>query len=168
MMIQIRNDKGVTLIEIIAVLVLVSILAAGAGMGIIAITQGYIFASKNAEMAQKTNIAIKRISRELQEIITVSASNPDSITFESLAGKKTIGFHDNAIKLSENEDSVTTGDIIIDEISSLMYTTTFNVRGELTGITYSFDLLRSDVNSGSITFTTTVYIRNNKNSGGSI
>ena len=173
----IKNKKGVTLIEIIFFLVLVSILVAGAGMGIIAITQGYLFAGNNAQMAQKTNIVMKRISRELQEIILVSDASANSITFSSILGTRTIGFHDNAIKLSENAIPIASGDILMDNIITLDYSFK-NSSGtpwvdtddihDLTGITVSFEVLRSDTESGSMTFTTTVYLRNNKNSGGSI
>lgn len=59
------NEKGFTLIEMIVSLVLVGILAVIAGLGLVNITQGYIFAKKNAETVQKTQIAITRIIKEL-------------------------------------------------------------------------------------------------------
>ncbi|MCD4678733.1 MAG: prepilin-type N-terminal cleavage/methylation domain-containing protein [Desulfobacula sp.] len=173
----IKNNKGVTLIEIIAVLVLVSILTAGAGMGIIAITQGYLFAGKNAQMAQKTNIVMKRLSREFQEIMLVSDASADSVTFISILGERTIGFHDNAVKLSENGDPIADGDILMDDIINLNFGFKNNSGNpwvdtddihDLTGITISFEVLRNDIDSGSMPFTTTVYLRSNKNSGGTI
>ncbi len=177
----IKDKKGFTLIEIIVVLLLVSILTAGAGMGIIAITQGYLFANNNAQMAQKTTIAMKRISRELQEISlvsnVVSGGSADSITFTSILGTRTIGFHDNAIKLSENAGPIENGDILVDEITTLDFSCknstgnpwvdTDNIQ-DLTGIEISITVLRTDTISGNMTFTTTVYLRNNYNTGGSI
>jgi prepilin-type N-terminal cleavage/methylation domain-containing protein len=173
----IKNKNGVTLIEIICVILLTAILTAGAGMGIITITQGYSFANKNAQTAQKTNIAMTRMSRELQEIILVSDAQTDSITFTSILGTRTIGFDSNAIKISENSDPVSMGDILIDNITSLDFTFkkssgdwdigTDNIQA-LTGITISFNVTRSDISSDGMTFTTTVYLRNNQNSGGTI
>jgi len=171
------NQKGVTLIEIIAVLVLVSILTAGAGMGIVAITQGYLFAEKNAEMAQKTNIAIKRLSRELQELVSVSAFDANSITFLSLTGTRSFGFHDQAIKLSENGTPVANGDILIDEIGAFTLSMKNNAGNpwlmgdslqDLTGITFTLTILRPDMPTGNMDFSTTIFIRNNKNTGGEI
>ncbi len=173
----IKNQNGFSLIEIIAVLVLVSILAAGAGMGVIAITRGYLHAEENAQMAQKTNIAMKRISREFQEIISVTSASVDSITFVSKFGTRTIGFDNNAIKLSADAIPIANGDIIIDNILNLNFNFT-NSLGDpwvdtdsifgLTGITISFNVIRTDISSGSMAFTTTVYLRSNQNSGGSI
>ncbi len=172
-----NNKRGVTLVEIIAVLVIVSILAAAAGMGVIAITHGYLFANNNAQMTQKTTFAMKRITRELQEISLVSNGSADSITFSSILGTRTIGFHDNAIKLSVNGAPIANGDILMDEITNLSFNyknntgapwvDTDNIEG-LTGIEISFTILRSDTISGDMTFTTIVYLRNNNNPGGSI
>ncbi len=172
-----KNKKGFTLVEIIVALVLVAILTAGAGMGIVAITQGYLYADKNAQMAQKTNIAMKRMSTEFQEIILVSAASANSITFLSLLGTRTIGFHDYAIKLTENGDPIAGGDILMGDIVSLNFSFMDNTGGPwvdtnsiyaLTGITISLEVLRSDLSSGSMTFTTTIYLRKNRNSGGTI
>ncbi|MCP3876708.1 MAG: prepilin-type N-terminal cleavage/methylation domain-containing protein [Desulfobacteraceae bacterium] len=172
-----KNKKGFTLVEIIVTMILVSILSAGAGMGIVAITQGYLYAGKNGQMAQKTNIAMKRMSRELQDIYFVSAASASSITFFSTLGQRTIGFDTNAIKLSENGDPIAGGDILIDDIANFTFSFTHTSGGswsvgndiqDLTGITISFDVLRSDIASGSMTFTTTVYLRSNNNLGGTI
>lgn len=173
----IKNKNGFTLLETIVVLLLAAILAAGAGMGILAITQGYLFASKNAQMAQKANIAMKRMSLEFQEIVSVSNIGADSITFISIYGTRTIGFDSNAIKLAENIDPIANGDIIIDDINSLNFNfknsfgnpwiITDNIT-ELTGITISFDVIRNDFNTGNIMFTSTVFLRHNQNTGGEI
>lgn len=174
---KIKNKNGFTLIETIVVLLLVAILAAGAGMGIIAVTQGYLFASKNAQMAQKANIAMKRITLEFQEIITVSDMGSDTITFISKYGTRNIGFDSNTIKISENAIPIAGGDIVIDEVNSLVFSfknssgdpwlITDNIQ-ELTGITIFFDLLRTDVNTGNIPFSSTVFLRHNHNTGGEI
>lgn len=177
MMDIIKNNKGYSLIEIIVVLLLVAIVSVGIGMAIIAISQGYLFASKNAQMAQKTNIAMKRMSLEFQEIVSVSNISADSVTFISIYGTRTIGFDSNAIKLSENAVPVANGDIIIDSVNSLSlsfknalgnpWLITDNMT-DLTGITISFDMIRNDINTGNIIFTSTVFLRRNQNTGGEI
>jgi prepilin-type N-terminal cleavage/methylation domain-containing protein len=59
------NEKAFTLIEVIVSLVLLGILAVIAGMGLVQITQGYVFAQKNAETVQKAQVAVARIVKEL-------------------------------------------------------------------------------------------------------
>jgi prepilin-type N-terminal cleavage/methylation domain-containing protein len=59
------NEKAFTLIEVIVSLVLIGIMAAIAGMGLVKIAEGYVFAKQNAETTQKAQIAIARIVKEL-------------------------------------------------------------------------------------------------------
>jgi prepilin-type N-terminal cleavage/methylation domain-containing protein len=59
------NEKAFTLIEVIVSLVLIGIMAAIAGMGLIKIAEGYVFAKQNAETVQKAQIAMARIVKEL-------------------------------------------------------------------------------------------------------
>lgn len=56
-----QGDKGFTLIEIIVVLILVGILAAGGAMMISKAIEGYIFARDNDAIAQKTQAALNRM-----------------------------------------------------------------------------------------------------------
>jgi prepilin-type N-terminal cleavage/methylation domain-containing protein len=68
------NKKGFTLIEVIVSLVLIGIMAAIAGMGLVKISEGYVFAKQNAETAQKAQIAIARIVKELGAATVINAS----------------------------------------------------------------------------------------------
>lgn len=56
-----QDAKGFTLIEIIAALVLVGILATGGTYAISKAVEAYMFTQKNASMAQKTQAAIDRM-----------------------------------------------------------------------------------------------------------
>lgn len=76
-----KNEKGFTLIEIIAVLVLAGITAALAGMWIVSVTDGYIFAQKNMETTQKAQLAMTRLVKEFKTIRTITASSASSITY---------------------------------------------------------------------------------------
>ncbi|MBW1821185.1 MAG: prepilin-type N-terminal cleavage/methylation domain-containing protein [Deltaproteobacteria bacterium] len=53
-----RNETGFTLIEIVVSLVLVGMMAAIAGMGIVTGTKGYLLAKENSHMAQKAQLAM--------------------------------------------------------------------------------------------------------------
>jgi prepilin-type N-terminal cleavage/methylation domain-containing protein len=77
---RISNEKAFTLIELIATLVLVGIIAAVAGMGVVKIAEGYMFAKLNAETSQKAQIATARIAKELGTASAISAITPTGTT----------------------------------------------------------------------------------------
>jgi prepilin-type N-terminal cleavage/methylation domain-containing protein len=102
----ISNVKAFTLIEVIVCLVLVGIMAAIAGMGLVKITEGYIFAKQNAETAQKAQIAIARIVKELSAVcpptstsgcLGITAKSDTSVTYTRLQGTAPVT---NTINLS--------------------------------------------------------------------
>jgi prepilin-type N-terminal cleavage/methylation domain-containing protein len=76
-----KNERGFTLIEIIVTLVLVGITAALAGMWIVSVTNGYIFARNNMETTQKAQLAMTRLVKEFKAISAVTAASASSITY---------------------------------------------------------------------------------------
>lgn len=78
---RISSQNGFTLIEMIVTLVLVGIIAAFAGMGLVKISEGYLLAKLNAETSQKAQIAIARISKELSSATDISSAVSDSVTY---------------------------------------------------------------------------------------
>jgi prepilin-type N-terminal cleavage/methylation domain-containing protein len=62
---HLSNERAFTLIEVIVSLVLAGIMAAVVGLGLVKITQGYVFAKQNSETVQKAQIAMTRIVKEL-------------------------------------------------------------------------------------------------------
>jgi len=74
---------GFTLIEMIASLAIVAILAAIAGIGLVQITEGFVLSRTGAEMAQKAQLAMARIEKEFDHITDVSAGSSLSIRFDS-------------------------------------------------------------------------------------
>lgn len=75
------NEKAFTLIEVIVSLVLIGIMAAIAGMGLMKIAEGYVFAKQNAETAQKAQIAMTRIVKELSAASAITAVDATSVTY---------------------------------------------------------------------------------------
>ena len=67
------HATGFTLVEVIASLLIVGILGAIAGMGIVTGLRGYMQAKENGHLAQKAQIALTRINRELMELTDVIA-----------------------------------------------------------------------------------------------
>ena len=75
-----RNEKGFTLIEVVVSLILLGIVAATAGMGLVTSVQGYMFCRQNGELIGKGETAITRIIKELADC-TVTAGNATSISW---------------------------------------------------------------------------------------
>ena len=78
-----NNIYGFTLIEIITSIVIMAIIAAIAGIGLIEIAKGYTFSRKNALTVQQGQIAMARLKKELSNIksVTAGTATATSITF---------------------------------------------------------------------------------------
>ncbi len=76
-------SSGFTLIEIIVSLVLVGIISAIAGMGLIQMAKGFVFARDCAATAQKAQIAMSRLEKEFSSITDVSSGESDTITYDN-------------------------------------------------------------------------------------
>ncbi len=177
-----RNESGFTLIEIIVSLVLVGMMAAIAGMGIVTGTKGYLLAKENSHMAQKAQLAMARIQRELMEFTDIAAthSNPDYIIYDNTSGRHAIAMDNTTIKMYNLTAGATSlpsdeGDILVDNVNNftLSYhqdaTHTWNFGNDinlLSAIKADLALDRSDGVGNAVTFTTTVNPRNTNNYGG--
>ena len=72
------NESGFTLIEIIASLVIVGIMATVAGFWIVLGAQGYMFSRENSTVAQKSGMTMARLTRELTELTEVDTASSNS------------------------------------------------------------------------------------------
>ncbi len=68
-------DDGFTLLELIASLVLLGLMAAIFGMGLVAAMQSHEFNRNNVHLTQKSQSALMRISREIRELTDIEAIN---------------------------------------------------------------------------------------------
>jgi prepilin-type N-terminal cleavage/methylation domain-containing protein len=75
--------RGFTLIEVIVSLVLLGIITAIAGLGIVQITRQYVFAQKTGETAQVAQIAMARMVKELALVRRCTSSSATSINFDT-------------------------------------------------------------------------------------
>ena len=124
-----NRQKGFTMIEMIIVLVLVGILSAVAGLGIVTAMQGYLFSKDNATVSAKAQLAIARISRELLECYDCSGTSGASVAipFSNTLGQRYIQKDAaNNIVISDQPigASGTTPDILLDNVGN--FTMIFN------------------------------------------
>jgi len=75
------NAGGFTLIEVIAVLVIMGILAVGLSMGLIKGVEQYLFASEATQLSQKAQIAMARIKKELNDVNAVSSISGTHVVY---------------------------------------------------------------------------------------
>ncbi len=174
-----RNMRraGFTLLEAVLVLILVGIISAVAGLGIVRGVEGYMFARDNSAMTQKAQLALSRLSREMMEIQTVTAAGGTSIAFSapmgSVSDNRTIGLDGSTVKIAEGATVLGSGDVLVDNVAgfTLTYaksngspwvlgTDSINL---LARINVVLRLTRQDVGGGYLEFTTTVNPRNTGN-----
>lgn len=75
------DEKGFTLIEVIVTLILVGITTSLAGMWIVSVANGYVFAKMNANTVQKGQLAMTRLAKEFSAIQSVTGSSGTEITY---------------------------------------------------------------------------------------
>ncbi len=161
------NQKGFTLIEIIVSLVLMGIVGLFIGQAIYQVVQSYIFAKKNIELTEKTQLALSRMSLELQyanSIQSVTDKEIKYITAKDDSTEKTIHY----LKI-DSDKILLDGHILIDQLTQ---STNFAYRNrqnepwkagdntnELTVIDITLGCKHHSVKN--ILFKTSINIRNN-------
>ena len=178
-----NRESGFTLIELIASLVIFALMFTLAGMGIVMAAKGYVITKESAHMAQKAQLAMARINRELMEITTIAArvdTQPNPyIIYDHIDSRKAIAKDGSTIKMFFNLGAAVTlsdlsvGDILIDDVTQFTLTyyksdSTLWVFGtddikELSSVGVEIVMSREDSGVGDKTFQTTVRPRNTRN-----
>jgi len=171
---------GFTLVELIIVLLLVAVISALAGLGIVTGLKGYVFAKENASITQKAQLTMSRLSRELLESADITVANAGAATFQYLDGYRSLGIvgtgTNKEIKIVDGATSSllppddTRGDVLINNVNSFTITY-YKTAGTpwvlgaddatlLTQIKIDLVLNHPDSSIGTISFSTVVNPRN--------
>ncbi|KPJ76747.1 MAG: hypothetical protein AMJ54_10430, partial [Deltaproteobacteria bacterium SG8_13] len=174
-------EKGFTLIEVVASLVIVGIMAAIAGMGIVTGTRGYLQSKENAHIAQKGQVAMNRIHRELMELTGIAAVNTTDpyVIFDNPVGRQAFALAGGNLRLhrlsaAASDLSGSTGDILTDQVAA--FTVSYFKGSQpwtfgedidlLSAITVNLGVQRREGSATAVNFTTTIHPRNTNNFGG--
>lgn len=150
---HLRQQKGFTLIEMIAILILVGVMASLAGLGIITAVQGYIFSKDNAAVSEKAQLAIFRINRELLECFNCAGtSGAVSTPFYNTLGLRYIQLQNGRVEISSDGNNY---DALIDNVKAGSFSMTYDASGN---VLVSFII--NHPSGRELTFTSKVFPRN--------
>lgn len=171
------RENGFTFIELIASMVIFALMFTIAGMGIVLAAKGYVLTRENAHMAQKAQLALSRLDRELREMTVMVASDNTQpyLIYDLVTQRNALARDGDTLKLFSDLGTQTTlpvsgsGDILVDVVKNLSFTFYKGLdpwvfgtdsAADLTTVKIDLELGRIDSEVGNIRFTTTVRPRN--------
>jgi prepilin-type N-terminal cleavage/methylation domain-containing protein len=193
-----NKEAGFTLIEMIASLALLGLLASIFGMGLVAAVESYDFSRSNSQIAQKGQMAMGRMIREISEltqIMNMIGGSDPSIVYDRIeeingvtttsrfglsfdSASRQVRLYENLSGQLDDEtiDSTDTGDVLVEGVKDLVLHY-FQGTNELSIWPFSeapatmqitLSLERPDSSGHTQDFTTLIHLRNNGNDGGAL
>jgi type II secretory pathway pseudopilin PulG len=112
-----KRNWGLTLFEMVAVLLLVGILVAVGGLGLTQGVQGYLLATENANISQKAQMALVRLGLELGDCrdcsFTGNACMTSPVDFRNNLGARRLAFGNGVVSLGPRNAPF----ILVDEVT---------------------------------------------------
>ncbi len=140
------SQAGFTLIEIIAVLILIGLLTALAGSGLVSVVQGYLFAQESTSLSQKAQLGLTRLTKEFRLCYDCDDDTP--YEFTNSLGERTLTLKGQEVRIN--------GDILVDQVEGFELTTN-TTNNKMIEITLELGHRQAD---SSLTFTTSIFPRN--------
>jgi prepilin-type N-terminal cleavage/methylation domain-containing protein len=157
------QECGFTLVEVIISLVIVGVMAAVAGMGIVIFMKGYATTRENVIIAQKAALATERTNRELETVVEIDATSDDTcIRYRPemvSGGFRKLQYNDGKIELDMTStvdcDGTESGNTLTDRLESGTFSITYETAAgeassppadilDLLAIHMSFSMERQD------------------------
>ncbi|MEW6221063.1 MAG: type II secretion system protein [Thermodesulfobacteriota bacterium] len=158
-----RHQPGFSLIEVIAVLLLLGVLSAFAGMGIVSGVNAVQSAKETVDLAQRAQFALTRLSREMLELGALTSGPAPPIVYQNFSGTHTLT-HDVNLKTLALDN-----DLLLDRVNAFVlvyrradgsaWNSAADPLSQLFEVSIQLSLNRSD--GQVVTFQTTVSPRNN-------
>jgi hypothetical protein len=99
-------------------IVIVSIISVLAGMGLVQITNAYVFAKKNAVSAEQAQITLTRLTKEFSAIQSISAATATSMTYTRWDETSHTYKSYPLTWAGANQPIMLDGDILMDKVNS--------------------------------------------------
>ena len=138
------SKKGLTLVELLMVVALISVLVAAISLVFVAVFKSWGFEITKAYVKQEAGWGIEKMDRELKELLLISAAQQNSIVFWSDVNENGVQDGDESITYSW---SGTLGDSLIRSDGTITSVLSNDVQ--------SFQLSYYDVNGNPLAFPVT-------------
>ena len=134
---KLHRQQGFTLIEVIAVLILMGIVALALATTMVTAVEGYLFTKDSAAAAQKGQLALARISKELLQATAISTATSTVVAYTTPAGSFQIVKNNDVITLQKTDSPVYGPQTLIDNVETNYGTESFLVFEKLDGNAWS-------------------------------
>jgi len=134
---KLHRQQGFTLIEVIAVLILMGIVALALATTLVTAVEGYLFTKDSADGAQKAQLALARISKELLRASAISTATSTTVAYTTPAGIFQVEKNNEIITLEKTDSPSYGPQTLIDNVETNYGSDSFLVFEKLDGSTWS-------------------------------
>ena len=129
-----QNRCGFTLIEVIASLVIIGIMAIMTSVGINKIFEGYLFTKDNAKTTMRAQVVLTRLMKEFSSIETVANGSKTSLTYSYIKNGVSIPTRTLSWSGTAGDPLMLGGNTLTKDVNDfeLRYHTTYNDAGDNT------------------------------------